>query len=265
MTTTLENHPIYLFLKKEREWNDIYKFVNIFPTIQLDPLSNKDTLSLMGHINSYLFSVIDSDLSHPHFMLKTFINGEQLDYKFQTAFSIYQKMYLLDSQQKSMLWKPYYIARLDQFIPMQEFFDQNFPNVIKQNAYRTASMQFLQEDILEKVDSSTNLNVIEKNITRIENRFDRYQIEPKWGQLLAKNSSLLNALLARDYDYEFNSKELYNLFYKIKDGVTGFYRDGDDDKATPLANAYASVFMEVNSLKIQLHQLRMCRSLYLNF
>lgn len=239
----IEQHPMHIWLnKQEKGYNFYSKFNNYLPSLKEYELNPKDTIRLLDEMHFFLMPKFQNNRNLQNMQFAP--NRDDSD--LVRVCNYIKEILPLDKNKKSLFWYDSNIALMDQFKLLSDFFDEYYPEVIKNKNIKKIGSG-LVEDLLIKnnFDSIGCLHYkkVDEMIQIFDNRFARYDAKPKWDEIMKKTPSLFFALYANKHGYELKSQDLISVF----DILTGksYYHSSSEDNAN--ASNLANVFAELVS------------------
>ena len=236
----LENHPMYVWLRKDKDYNFFSKFNNYLPTVKEYELNPKDKIKLLDDMHFFLIPELQNKRS-----LKNIKDGlDKYSSDLIRVCNYIKEILPLDTNKKSLFWCDRTIALIDQFKPLSEFLDTDYPESIKNKNVRKFASG-LTEDLLLKVDVNSSDCLNDKKVNELieffDGRFSRYGSEPAWDDLMKRQPSLFYALYANKHGYELKPQELKSLFDILSSGPQFYTGRDDEDGGNHLATMFAEL------------------------
>lgn len=241
-TIKIGEHPLYIWLQKEKEWNSLNKLPIFLPTIEQYPLSETESGYLLNSLYSYLYTHIDGKAD-----MKTIL-GKNMpdDSSIIKTFKYLQKIMPLDKNKKSLMWYDRYLGIMDQFKPMSDFFDKEYPEIVKGKGFRKNGADCLGL-ILANYGATVNCankDAFAETVNVIDSRVERYSAKLNWEDLLKKKPSLFLAIYANKSGYELRQQELKSLFNSICNSRSGTLQGFDKNSSHTLGTMFAELLSE---------------------
>lgn len=231
----LKDHPFYIALNKRNAQGNSYtitftQFTKHFSNFNQYQLTEDDQLTLIDITARYILSSLKNNLLRDSFTQKSIqelkfvpshFDIEPPTTKFTYFLSVCEKLLLLDTSKKTIIWQPSSLAFIDQFALGRDILDTIEPDQITKSKHREICLQNLSKQIIAQSEALYYFNEdnLNRNLNYFQEQLTRYDKKPNWGVILKAQPALSNALLAYNYGYELNQKELLNVFENTYDVV----------------------------------------------
>lgn len=236
----LTNHPMYVWLRKEHDYNFFSKFNNYLPTINDYVLNPKDKVSLLNDMHFFLMPKLQNNRN----MQNIRVGPNKYDSDLVRVCDYIKQILALDTTRKSLFWCDRTIALIDQFKPLSDFLDENYPEIIKNKNVKKIGSGMV-EDLLLKVDcnslSCLDNKKIEELMQFFDSKFSRYGTEPAWDEIMKKQPSLFYSLYATRHGYELKPENLQSVFNVLNDRSTYYSNHEAEANMDKLAGILADL------------------------
>jgi hypothetical protein len=236
----LEDHPMYLWLREEKGYNFFAKFNNYLPKIKEYELSPKDHIKLLDEMHFFLMPKLQNN----HTLQNLRFGPDRYESDLMRVCNYIKEILPLDPNKKSLFWYDRTVALMDQFKPLSDFFNEHYPEIIKNKAVKKIGDGMIEDLLLKNsLDSKECLNQKKLNdlIDFFDDRFSRYGTQPVWEEIMGKYPSLFFAVYSTKHGYELKPKDLQSVFDTLN--TNNYYHSisNSDETAYNLANIFAEL------------------------
>src|SRR5579875_742547 len=169
----LEDHPMYIWIKKDKSYNFFAKFNNYLPTLKEYELNPKEHINLLNEMYVFLMPKLQNN----NIIHNLRFDLDKYDSDLIRVCNYIKEILPLDPNKKSSFWYDRSIALMDQFKPLSDFFDVHYPEIVKNKNIKKIGID-MTEDLLLKnsLDFQECLNHKKLNelMDFFDNRFSRY-------------------------------------------------------------------------------------------